>query len=94
MTKNRDWSKIQDFLSTRMVPTLVGKDSEGTEMFMQHVAEHLTEAIRRGKPEMTKTIRLQLNCLKAIHGIQIEREKWDEIIDKLELVISIGVLFI
>jgi len=94
MTTNRDWSKIQDFLSTRLVPTFLGKDSEATEMFMQHVAEHLTEAIRRGKPEMAKTIRLQLSALKAIHGIQVDREKWDDILDKLELVISIGVLFI
>lgn len=94
MKKSHDWDKIQGFLADRLVPTFLGKDSEATEMFIRHVSEHLVEALRRNKPEMAVIIRKQLSALKAIHGIQIERERWEEILDKLELVISIGVLFI
>lgn len=91
-----NWDRIQEHLEQELIPNdfLGEKTSEETATFIRHVSEHLMEAMKRGKPEISKTIILQLNALKAIHGIQISQEKWQDFLSKAALVLKIGVLFL
>jgi hypothetical protein len=64
------------------------------EEFIGHVSQQLVEAMKRGKPEITKSIVLQINCLKALHGIQVEQMQWNNFMQKVALILKIGVVFL
>ena len=93
MTKNPDWLTIQTGIMEELLD-MHQYDSKAAQEFMEHVSQQLVEAIKRGNPQITNSIVLQLNCLKALHGIQMEQVEWKEFMMKVGTILKIGVLFL
>ena len=93
MTKNPDWLTIQTGIMEELLD-MHQYDSKAAQEFMEHVSQQLVEAIKRGNPQITNSIVLQLNCLKALHGILVDEVTWHIIMQKVKTILKIGVLFL
>lgn len=90
---NPNWSRVQAHLEQKLLPIYLPKEcaSQETARFIQHVSEHLTGALQSGaQPKVVKALRAQLGALRAIHGIQIKQENWEEFVNKLVLILEVG----
>lgn len=94
-TKNPNWLTIQTGIMEELLDTHQSDyDNKAAQEFMEHVSQQLVEAIKRGNPQITNSIVLQLNCLKALHGIHMEQIEWDEFMQIVGTILKIGVLFL
>jgi len=90
---NPNWLTIQTGIRKELLDTHQ-YDSKAAQEFMEHVSQQLVEAIKRGNPQITNSIVLQLNCLKALHGIHMEQIEWYEFMQTVGTILKIGVLFL
>jgi hypothetical protein len=93
-----NWLNIQQGIAQELLETACEMphqyNSKAAQEFIQHVSECLVESIKRGNPEITEAIVLQINCLKALHGIMINQMRWQDFMSKVQTILKIGVLFL
>ena len=91
---NPNWLTIQKGIAQELLETIRESENKAAQEFMEHVSQQLVESIKRGDPEITETIVLQINCLKALHGIYIDQVRCHDFMSKVSTILKIGALFL
>ena len=96
MTKKLDWLFITKYIAHELIPPKEWGQNQWPEIhaFIDHVADQLVIALKRGDIIITETLILQLNVLRSLHGMQMEKDVWGAFLEKIALILGIGSIFL